>query len=110
MSPRVLVPRELALRDVDEAVAWYVAEADPDTALRFIDALERAYTHISDHPAAGSPRMAHELNLAGLRFWPLAGFPFLVFYVEQSSHVDVWRVLHAHRDVAVWLQESDEHA
>lgn len=110
MSPRPLVPRELALRDVDEAIAWYVAEADPETALRFIDALEHAYAHIGDHPAAGSPRMAHELNLAGLRCWPVAGFPFLMFYVEQSSHVDVWRVLHAHRDVASWLQDSDEHA
>ena len=110
MSAPRLVPRELALRDVDEAVAYYLAEADLDTALRFIDALEHAYARICEHPAAGSPRLAHELNLPGLRCWSLVGFPFLVFYVEQPGRVDVWRVLHAHRDVPAWILGSDEHA
>ncbi|MEO7386975.1 MAG: type II toxin-antitoxin system RelE/ParE family toxin, partial [Gammaproteobacteria bacterium] len=37
--------------------------------------------------------------------WPLRRYPWLVFYVERHEHIDVWRVLSAHRDVAVWLQE-----
>jgi len=74
-------------------------------ALGFIDALEQAYAHIGRHPATGSPRYAHELNLPGLRSWPLTRFPYLIFYVEHPGHLDVWRVLHGQRDIPVWMQE-----
>ena len=59
------------------------------------------------HPATGSPRHAHELNLAGLRSWPLTRYPFLVFYIEQADHIEVWRVLHSRRDIPIWMQEPD---
>jgi hypothetical protein len=58
-------------------------------------------------PAAGSPRYAHELNLPGLRFWPLACNPRLVFYVERPDHIDVWRVLHGTRDIPQWMTSVD---
>jgi toxin ParE1/3/4 len=64
-----VVPREQANRDVDEAVSHYLTQANPAVALGFIDALEKAYSHIARHPATGSPRYAHELNLPGLRAW-----------------------------------------
>ena len=55
------------------------------------------------HPASGSPRYAHELDLPDLRFWPLKRYPCLVFYVERRDHIDVWRVLHGQRDIPAWL-------
>jgi len=78
-------------------------EDAPQAALGFIEALERAYTHIGLHPATGSPRYAHELDLPGLRSWLLTGFPHLVFYIERGNHIDVWRVLHGQRDIPGWL-------
>ena len=72
----------------------------------FVDALEAAYRHIARHPASGSSRYAHELDLPDLRSWPLSRYPFLVFYVECPQHIDVWRVLHTRRDLPAWLQES----
>ncbi|MGB8149528.1 MAG: type II toxin-antitoxin system RelE/ParE family toxin [Azonexus sp.] len=51
---------------------------------------------------------AHELSLPDLRFWPLKRFPYLVFYVERESHIDVWRVLHGKRDIPVWLQDNNK--
>jgi toxin ParE1/3/4 len=30
-----------------------------------------------------------------------------VFYVERQDHIDVWRVLHGQRDIAVWMREPD---
>lgn len=72
-----------------------------------IDALEQAYKHISRHPTSGSPRYAHELNLPGLRSWPLTRYPYLVIYVERADHIDVWRVLHGHRDIPAWMQEQE---
>ncbi len=108
MKGKPVIPRRRAVEDVEEAVAWYLEEASPKAALGFIDALERAYLKIGRHPAAGSPRYAQELSLPGLRCWPLARHPHLVFYVEQDDHVDVWRVLHGKRDLPAWLGPAEE--
>ena len=89
----------VANQDVEEAIAYYVAEDAAQAALGFIDALEKAYVHLARHPVAGSPRYAHELGIPGLRTWQLTRSPYLVFYVERDDHVDVWRVLHGQRDV-----------
>ena len=106
MSGKRVIPREQARRDVEEGIDYYLAEAGETTALAFIDALERAYGHISRHPATGSPYYAQELNIPGLRFWPLRRSPWLVFYVERDDHLDVWRVLHAERDISAWMREG----
>ena len=106
MTTKAVIPRELANQDVDEAIDHYLGEGAEQAALRFVDDLEKAYTHISRQSASGSPRYAHELNLPGLRFWPLTRFPYLVFYFERGDVVDVWRVLHAKRDIPAWMSES----
>jgi toxin ParE1/3/4 len=107
VTAKSVVPRELANRDVDDAIDYYLGEGAEKAALGFIDALEQAYTHISRHPNSGSPSHAHELNLPGLRFWPLTRYPYLIFYIERPQHIDVWRVLHGQRDIPAWMQEPD---
>jgi len=84
-----------------------LSDGADQAALGFIEALEQAYAHIGRHPASGSPRYAHELNLPGLRFRPLSRYPHLVFYLERADRIDVWRVLHGQRDIPAWMQESD---
>lgn len=108
MRIRPVIPRALARQDVEEAISYYLNEDAEQAALGFIDALEQAYTHIGRHFAAGSPRYAHELDLPGLRSWPLMHYPYIVFYVECDDHIDVWRVLHSMRDISAWLRASDE--
>lgn len=107
MSLKPLIPREAANRDIEAAIEHYLVDAGEATALRFIDALENAYTHVSRHPSSGSPRYAQELDLPGLRSWPLKRLPYLVFYLEHIDHVDVWRVLHVGRDIPSWMREAD---
>lgn len=107
MSYKRTILRARAEQDVQEAVDFYLGENVPQAALKFIDALERAVQHIGHHAASGSTRYAHELDLPGLRFWPVSGYPYLVFYVERDDHVDVWRVLHASRDIPIWLQTPE---
>lgn len=107
MSNKPVLPRQIALRDVDAAVDYYSREASRDVALEFIEALETAYRTISAHPGAGSPRYAHELALPGLRVHSLKRYPYLVFYVERDAHIDVWRVLHAQRDVPSSMQDPN---
>ena len=103
-----IVPRELANHDINEIITYYLGESAEQAAYGFIDALEEAYAHIGRHPATGSPRYAHELNLPGLRFWPLTRYPHLVFYVERPDHIDVWRVLHGKQDIPVWMTQTDD--
>lgn len=107
MRVKPVVPREQANLDVDNVVAYYLDEGAASVALDFIDALEQAYTHIGRHPATGSPRYGHELDLPGLRSWSLSRYPYLVFYVERPDHIDVWRVLHGQRDIPTWMQDPD---
>lgn len=104
---RPVIPRTQAIRDIDDAIEYYLGEGAQDAALRLVDALEQAFAQIGRHPSAGSPRYGHELNLPGLRVWPLAGYPYLVFYVERSDHVDVWRMLHSQRDIPAWMQSAE---
>ena len=106
MTIKSIIPRALANQDVDEAIAWYLSENAHRAALGLIDALEHAYAHIARHPATGSTRYAHELNLPCLRSWPLQNYPYLVFYVEQADSIDVWRVLHGQRDIPAWLLDQ----
>ena len=72
-----------------------------------MEAIEQAFRYIGRHPATGSTRYAQELDLPGLRCWPVKRYPYLVFYVERDDHIDVWRVLHGQRDIPAWLRESD---
>ncbi len=108
MSSKQIVPRERANRDVDAAIDYYLGEAGEKVALGFIDSLEQAYRHIASHPATGSPRYAHELDLPDLRSWPLGRYPYLVFFVERDDHIDIWRVLHGERDIPASLRVIEE--
>lgn len=108
MRAKPVVPRRRANQDVDEAVAYYLSEGSEQAALGFIDALEQAYAHIGRHPGTGSPRYAQELDLPGLRSWPLKRYPHLIFYVEREDEIDVWRVLHGQRNIPAWVREPGE--
>ncbi len=56
MSAKPVIPRELANRDVEEALDQYLDQGGEAVALGFVDAVERAYQHIARHPASGSSR------------------------------------------------------
>lgn len=103
MTVRRIVPRQKAEQDIDDAIDHYFGEG-AELALRFIDALESAFRHLADHAESGSPRYAVELDLPGLRCWPLKQFPYLIFYIETDAVVDVWRILHGKRDVPSTMQ------
>ena len=103
---KLAIWRELAERDAAEAAYWYATQGGLVLGERFLAALETGIGHVSRHPASGSLRHAAALKLEGLRFWPVNGFPYLIFYIEHETQVDVWRVLHAQRDVPAWMGEG----
>jgi toxin ParE1/3/4 len=98
--------RAAADRDVDEALDYYMAEAGERVAASFARAVETAYRVIGDRPRTGSPRHGEQMHFEGLRTRRLGRFPYLVFYVERPRHIEVWRVLHAQRDIPTELVEG----
>ncbi len=108
MNAKPVIPRAVARRDINDAVDHYAGTAGVRVALQFIGALEDAFRMIGDNPAIGSLRYAHELDLPGLRCRTQRGCPYSIYYLDRASHVDVWRVLHSHRDLPVWLDEPDD--
>ena len=107
MSPKPVVYRERAKRDIGEAKERYLSEASAAVALRFLDALELAFERMAEHPSSGSPRYASVLGIPGLRAWNVTGFPYVIFTVEEEAAVSVWRILHTSSDIAAWLQEPE---
>ena len=106
MPARPVRLRERAAVDIDQAVDFYLAEADTDVAVRFVDAVERAVGQIGRSPQSGSLRFSYELDIPDLRVRPLARFPHLVFYVVGDEGVDVWRVLHTRRDIPTAMADE----
>lgn len=95
--------RAIAVNDIEAVVTYYLNEAGPEIALEFIDTLEGAINHIRQHPLTGSLRFASELEIPELRSWSLGKFPYLIFYVSNKNRIDIWRVLHARRDIPAHL-------
>ena len=108
MSVTRIVRRRRAERDIDEAAEHYFEEGGVALELRFIDALEVAMRYVAAHASTGSPRYAVELNLPGLRFWPVKRFPYLIFYVEHDDCIDVLRVLHGAMNIPAWMTQADD--
>ena len=107
MKARKIVLRRASNRDIEAALDRYLAEAGERTALGFVSSLEQAYRHIGRHPASGAARYVDELDLPGLKYCPVKRYPYLIFYIESADAIDVWRVLHAERDVPALLRTLD---
>jgi len=99
-----LVVRPLAEADTDAAADYLAGEGGMDLALRFLDAVERAYGRLVEYPRIGAEVHAFASRLPGLRFWPVPTFErFLVFYRVLSDAVEIVGVVHGSRDLAELL-------
>lgn len=101
-----VIAREEAHRDIQRHVDRYREEAGEKVALALIEEVSRIFLIIAEHPALGSLRYSYELDLQNLRYLPLRRYPFLVFYQERGDHIDIWRVLHAKRDIPSWMSND----
>ncbi|MBK9215089.1 MAG: type II toxin-antitoxin system RelE/ParE family toxin [Chloracidobacterium sp.] len=102
-----VVPRVKAEDDLDSARDHYLAAGGVEVAVDFLHDFDRAIAHIARFPESGSPKYGHEPGLAGIRFWPMKKFPFLIFYIETEHQIDVWRVMHGKMDIDAGLHDPD---
>ncbi len=94
-------------RDIDEAVAYYLADAGAAAALGFLEAFDQAMEHVCRHPATGSPRYGGMSGIGELRFWTLNRYPYSVFYRERDAAIEVVRVLHQSAGIPARLQGGE---
>jgi toxin ParE1/3/4 len=106
--PKPVRLRRRAADDIDTAVACLLTKGGTSVASKFVNAIEAALVHVGRHPHGGTLRFSYELDIPHLRAWPLAQFPYLVFYVERDHEIDVWRVLHTRRDIPATLADDDK--
>jgi toxin ParE1/3/4 len=95
---RRVVARRRARLDILEARDRYLERSSSLIADGFVEAVVAAFRQISRRPGIGSVRIGQALNLPGLRAWRVARHPYLIYYLERESVVDVVRVLHERRD------------
>ena len=107
MRAKSVVPREQARRDIEAAIDYYADHAGEAVALRFVEALESALRMVGTRAATGSPQYGRELEIRGLRHRRLKRFPFLLLYIERADHIDLWRLLHAQRDIPTLMRVPD---
>ena len=93
MTQKPVVRRRRADEDLENAIAYYLSEAGAEIAGDFINRFEDALEKISRHPAIGSPRYGHHLQIVGLRHSPMKRFPYLIFYLEKDTHIELARGL-----------------
>lgn len=107
MTDKRVVLSAQARRDIRQITAWYREEGGTPLALQWVAAMEDGLRYIGAHPKAGSPRYATTLQLGDLRFFPVNGFPYLVFYFERQQQIDIGRVLHTRRDIPAWMGNAE---
>lgn len=84
-------------RDILGIAAW-IARSSPDTAWRFLKAVENTVSALGHMPAKGSPKRFRDRRLASVRSWSVGGFPkHLVLYDVRPDHVYVFAVVHGAR-------------
>ena len=108
MSARLAV-RPGADRDIEQQAEFYATESGANLAVRFLMAVEDAYTFIRKHPDAGAPHSVANPRLAGLRSWPVPGFDDVRMYYlrPEQQLVRILRVLHGRRNVAAILADEE---
>ena len=91
-----------ARRDILLQVDYLLEEYAYDAAERFPLAVEEAIEFIIQQPDAGTS------SLAGLRSWPVPGFPKIRLYYlrPEPSELHVVRILHGARDVPAILGDE----
>lgn len=103
-----LFVQEAAESDILGQIEWYADHGLPHIAQRFPVAVRKSIASLIAMPGAGSQKHIANSQLAGLRSWPVSGFPeSQVYYLTSPELLTVVRVLHGKRDIAALLEAQN---
>lgn len=94
-----------ALEDL-ASIADYIAQDNPEAALRFLDAAEETFRMLSYTPYIGH-RLALESDAtADFRVRTIIGFrTYIVYYRPRSSTLEIARIVHGAREQQALIEE-----
>jgi len=101
--------RTAAREDILRQYFYYAIERDaPGVADRFLEAVQSAIEMLCRMPRAGAPKLLGNPNLAGLRSWPVRGFPAMrIYYLHFGDELRIVLILHGKRDINPLLEGED---
>lgn len=86
--------------ELNQAAAYYRAQASPALAAAFLDEFERAARLIVEHPGLGTP------TSRGRRLMPLRRFPFSLLYRAVGQDILISAVAHQRRQPGYWRSRA----
>lgn len=100
--------RRDARKDILRQYEYYLIDKDAELAAkRFVAAVQAAIVQVCRNPGIGAPKALSNHKLAGLRSWPVKGFPEIqLYYLVSEGVVRVVRVLHGKRDIGPILEDE----
>jgi toxin ParE1/3/4 len=102
---RRLIKSEASKADLLDHFA-HIGQDSIVVAERFLRQAEATFVHIATNPGIGRRWPSRRRRLKGLRAWPVSGFRrYVVFYRARDGVLEVFRVLHAARDLDTALLE-----
>ena len=101
--------RPAVREDILRQYRYYLIEQNAETtAARFLAAVQDAMKQVCKHPEIGTPKALVHSALAGLRSWPVKGFPAIrIYYLRSDLAIRIVRVLHGKRDIDSMLEEDE---
>ncbi len=89
-----------AAAELGAAGDWYRTNAGPEVAMRFVDAIDFAFTEMSETPQAHFA--LEECHGVVLRRVLVHGFPFQIVYGIAAETLWVFAVAHLRRKPGYW--------
>jgi len=75
----------------------YIARDNETAANQVYRAAENTFKLLADSPGMGTPYHPRRSRLKGIRFFPINKFHnYIIYYREQSTGIEIIRVLHGH--------------
>lgn len=88
-----------AEQDILEHFEYLLGER-PEAALRFVEAVEKAFERLAEMPLIGVARPFDKPGLEDIRMWPVPDFEkVLIFYRPRPDGIEAVRVLYGMRDI-----------
>lgn len=84
--------------DVLGAAAWYDGR-NADLGSAFIAHVAQAVEHLIADPARRGT------GDFGVRYWPVRGFPYVIFYAVTGEELLILGVMHTAREPGKWLAD-----
>jgi len=96
----VVLVRARARRDILSNAEYLEEHGGPETAQRFLDAVQSTFESLAQMPKMGVLCPFRRTALRRVRRWPVKGFEnWLIFYLPRRDGVEIVHILHGARDI-----------